>query len=457
MTRFVFIIVSLILSLLINGVFDSNWYALISYALLIFYLLDFIYSFGKDLRVLDLPILLAIFQCLVMPAIVYHLYNDDYYVKSLKFDMSVTEEVYYGYMIPAVVALIIGLRFPVKGIQPVIGTPDFYSAKVESIKEKLKGQERTGVTLIIIGFSFGVFERILPESLSYFLFLFSKMIYVGIMYIYFSESNKRNIYLIGGLTLALLQAILTGIFGDLVFLTALSILLIMLGKNINFAKSIFLLVVGSFFVLLLQTLKQEYRRATWGDPSADKTATFLQIASEKATNVESIFNREGAFPIVVRFNEGMIVGKVMNYVPRVTPYQDGKTIWLSLAASFIPRYVWPDKPIAGGHENMLLFTGYDIQGYSMNIGPFGEAYGNFGRNGGIIYMFVYGLFFNFVFYQILKLSNKKPTILLWIPYLFLNSIQVETDTLLTVNTIIKGALFIWAFTFVFERTTRLPL
>ncbi|RTL57190.1 MAG: hypothetical protein EKK37_14160 [Sphingobacteriales bacterium] len=457
MNRFIFFLISLGLSFLINGTFNSDWYALISYTLLIYFLLDFVYSFGKDLRVLDLPILLSVFQCLVMPAIVYHLYNDDYYVKALKFDMSVNEEVYYGYMLLAVMALIVGLRFPIRGIQPVVGTPDFYRNTVNNIKEHLKGKEKTGLLLIVIGFSFGFFEKLLPETLDYFLFLFSKLIYVGIMYIYFSDSPRKNLYLAGGLILALTQAILTGLFGDLVFLSALSILLVLLGKQINFGKSIILILIGSFFVLILQTLKQEYRKVTWKDSSADKASVFFNIALDRATNIESIFDKEGAFPVVVRFNEGMIVGKVMDYVPRITPYQDGKTIWLSLAASFVPRYLWPDKPEAGGHENMLLFTGYNIEGYSMNVGPYGEAYGNFGKNGGIFYMFIYGLFFNFVFYQIQIISKQRPTILLWVPYLFLNSIQVETDTLLTVNTIIKGALFIWFFFFAFERTTRLSL
>ncbi|MBI1780017.1 MAG: hypothetical protein HYR66_01390 [Sphingobacteriales bacterium] len=457
MNRLIFVMVSLGLSFLINGSFNSDWYALVSYALLFYFLLDFVYAFGRDLRVLDLPILLSVFQCLVMPAIVYHLYNDDYYVKALKFDMSVNEDAYYGYMLPAVIALIIGLRFPLRGIQPVIGTPDFYRITVNGIKEHLKGKEKTGLLLIAIGFSFGIFEKFLPQTLAYFLFLFSKLIYVGIIYIYFSDSPRKNLYLAGGLFLALTQAILTGLFGDLVFLTALSILLVLLGKQVNFGKSIILILIGGFFVLILQTLKQEYRKLTWKDSSADKASVFFNIAMDRATNIESIFDKEGAFPVVVRFNEGMIVGKVMDYVPRITPYQDGKTIWLSLAASFVPRYLWPDKPEAGGHENMRLFTGYNIEGYSMNIGPYGEAYGNFGKNGGIFYMFVYGLFFNFVFYQIQKISKQRPTILLWVPYLFLNSIQVETDTLLTVNTIIKGALFIWLFFFVFERTTRLSL
>jgi hypothetical protein len=378
-------------------------------------------------------------------------------VKALQYDMTVRKEDYYSFMIPAILALIAGLKIPL-GMESVnTRTPEFFKNAASSIMEYLKGREKTGLILMGIGFSFGVFEKILPSSLYYFLFLFSKLTYVGIYYIYFSESKNRNTYLAAGLLLALAQSLFSGIFGDLVYLTILTVLLLLMGKKINFGKSIFITAIGIFFVLILQTIKTEYRKITWGDSSADKVSAFIDIATDRVINFDRVFTLEGIFPVIVRFNQGMIVGKVMDYVPRVTSYQDGKTISLSLAASFIPRFVWPDKPEAGGHANMLLFTGFEIQGYSMNVGPYGEAYGNFGKNGAIVYMFFYGLFFNFVFYQILKYSRKQPTILLWIPYLFINSIQVETDTLLTVNTIIKGLLFIWVFSFLFQKATRLTL
>ncbi|HET9058226.1 MAG TPA: hypothetical protein VFN30_15385 [Chitinophagaceae bacterium] len=457
MTRVKFIIISLGLSLLIGGKLGSDFYSLISFTLFFFFLLDFTYSFGKDLRILDLPILLSVFQCLVMPAVVYHVYNDDYYVKRLRFNMVVEKEAYFAYMLPAILALIIGLKFPLKGIKSFLGTPDFYKTSVFNIKEYLRGKEKTGIVLIGVGVGFGVFELILPQSLSYIFFLFSKLIYVGIMYVYFSESKDRNIYLAGGLILALAQSLLSGLFGELVFLSALSFLLIMLGKKINFTKSIVLLVIGSFLVILIQSAKGGYRKVVWRDSEADKVSTFTDVIFGKLTNIDELFDARNTFSMVARFNQGMLVAKVMDYVPKVTPYQDGKTIWLSLTASFVPRYIWEDKPEAGGHANMLLFTGYKIEGYSMNVSPYGEAYGNFGKMGGIIYMFFYGLFFNFVFYKALQYSQRKPTVLLWLPYLFLYSIQIETDTLLTVNSIIKNTIFIWFFAFMFQRIARLSL
>ena len=79
----------------------------------------------------------------------------------------------------------------------------------------------------------------------------------------------------------------------------------------------------------------------------------------------------------------------------------------------------------------------------MNIGPFGEAYANFDKTGGVIYMFFYGLFFNLVLSLILKFSEKRPTIVLWVPFFFYYAIGVETDLLATMGSLVKGLIFTW--------------
>jgi hypothetical protein len=456
MERFFLFLASIILAAGVAGSYESGPYEIISYLLFFYFVLDFIYSLGKSFRVLDIAILFSIFQCLIMPVILYLEFNDDYYVRRLEYDMTVSKDEYFSYMIPAVLALIAGIKMPLGRTKR---SPIDYKQLINRIKEYLRDKEVIGVYLMGIGISFGILEAFMPQSLQYFLFLFGKMSYVGIYYIYYSESRKRNFYLTAGLIGALGQSIITGIFGDLVYLCLLSLMLLLLGRKVSFSKSLILALLGFFFVLILQTVKGEYRMTTWRSDqgTADKAGVFFNLMTDKAVNAENLLSKQAIFPIVVRFNQGMIIGKVMGHVPFYTDFQEGETIWKSLAASFVPRYLWPDKPTAGGKANMLLFTGLLIQGYSMNVGPYGEAYGNFGVTGGVIYMFFYGLFFNFVFYIILKKVQNHPTLLLWVPYLFLNSIQVETDTLMTVNTIIKGTIFLIFIFWFFKRAIGLKL
>ena len=159
--------------------------------------------------------------------------------------------------------------------------------------------------------------------------------------------------------------------------------------------------------------------------------------------MKSAVDPNSLFFMSVRLNQGWLVAVTMKRVPDRYPFAYGETILNSVEASIIPRFLWPDKPKAGGQENLRRFWGYNIVGYSMNIGPLGEAYANFDVLGGIVYMFFYGLFFNFMLSTILKYSEKRPTIVLWLPFLFFYAISVETDSLTTMGSLIKGVFFTW--------------
>ncbi len=72
-----------------------------------------------------------------------------------------------------------------------------------------------------------------------------------------------------------------------------------------------------------------------------------------------------------------------------------------------PRIFWPGKPGSGGKELIVRFLGApDDLEYSYNLSPIGEAYANFEKLGAIIFMFFYGLFFNWVFEHILRVAIK---------------------------------------------------
>jgi hypothetical protein len=214
-----------------------------------------------------------------------------------------------------------------------------------------------------------------------------------------------------------------------------------------------------FFILSIQSIKTEYRRLTWygGGGDRNQTEIFTTLLFDKMTAPEQIFTMEGFMPVVVRMNQGMIVSRVMGYIPEKKPFADGETILNSTFSTFVPRIFWPDKPIAGGKYNMQRFTGMEVEGYSMNVGVIGEAYGNFGKNGGVVFMFVYGVFFNLVFYFLIGLLKKNPTLILWVPFIFVNAVQAETDTLMTINSTIKNILFVGLLYWSFKRYLKIKL
>lgn len=455
--RVIFGIIAILGALFVSMQAEMMIEETLSIGLFIYFLLDFVDSIGRSYRVMDIPILLALFQCMLMPAVVYHVYNDDALVNALKYDMSVSAEVYYGFMFPSIIAFILGAKI-------LSWTIPKYDKKflraLQETRQYLTGKGNIGTLFIIIGVVTGIMKFFLPSDLYYFAYLLSMLLYVGVLYTYLSDSKNKKWYLIGGTAFILAQSIGQGMFGELVYTLALSVILILLGRKISTSYKFSVALVGFVFVIILQSIKADYRDITWrgiGNTGAGKSEVFLSLISDRLVNPSRFFDLTLMFPTVNRFNQGMIIGKVMDYVPKSAPYAEGETIFNSLAASFVPRLLWPDKPMSGGHFNMIRFTGFQIEGYSMNISPMGEAYGNYGVEGGITFMFFYGLFFAVVILILLNIIKKKPTLILWFPVIFLNSVQIETDILMCVNSLIKNLLFVWFCYWAFNKFLRLKL
>lgn len=430
---------------------------MIGIGLFVYVLLDFIDSIGRTYNILDIPILLALFQYVLMPAVVYHNFNDDPLVIALKYDMTVSADVYYGYMLPAIIAMTVGMKLP-----PIF-MPSFeqrFQRAVFNVRAYLKGRGNLGVLLMLIGFVPNIFRDFVTGQIQYIVYLLSLLLYIGVLYTYFSDHKQRKWFLIGGLVVISVQAIAKGMFGELVYVMLLAVQLTLLGTKIKNSLKFSLAIVGIFAVILLQSIKAEFRDITWrgiGAGNESKTEVFFNLVTGRLTELDQFADIKAMFPTINRFNQGMIVGKVLDHVPKNAPYAEGETIFVSLAATFVPRLLWPDKPIAGGQFNMERFAGFRIEGVSMNISPMGEAYGNYGVQGGIFFMFLYGLFFSLLIVILMNNVKNRPTLILWFPVLFLNSIQIETDVLMCLNSFIKNGIFVAFCYWAFYRFMRLKL
>jgi hypothetical protein len=441
LNRILFFTAGLLASLFVMSKGDFLLYEVFSIGLFVFFLLSFIDSIGKSYNPFDITILLAIFQCLLMPMIVYHVFNNDAFVIALKYDMGVSAERYYEFVFPSVIMLIIGLKLPPALYKGYL--TDFKNA-ISRSKGYLVGKGNIGILLMIIGFVSGFLQIFLPGELKYVAYLFGKLLYVGALYTYFSDHKSKSLYLMIAVVGILGQSLAQGMFGELIYTALLGLMLLLLGKKVRNRYKYGIAIIGFFGVMLLQSIKADYRSVVWrgqGDQSKGNFGTFFSLVTDRIADPSRFFEWSTLFPTVNRFNQGMIIGKILDYVPSRAPYAEGETIFTSLAASFVPRILWEDKPMSGGHWNMERFTGFIIQGYSMNISPMGEAYGNYGVEGGIAFMFFYGLFFSGTILMLLKLMKKRPTIVLWFPILFLNAIQIETDILMCVNSTIKNLIF----------------
>jgi len=417
----------------------TAWEAL-SVCLFIFFFFDFLDNLGQKIVIMDLSIVMAILTCLVMPVIFYHEYTRENQVARLwhKY-MPIPSDDYFSFAVPATLFMTLGLRVQLRRLQ-INKTPRIY---IDNVKKYLATKSNIGLQLIAVGVVSGLLDFLSPDSLKQVFYLLEHLTYVGVFYILYSPNKHKKVIVPSVIALMVGQTIITGMFGDFIFMLACSLILILLGSRISFSKKLLYAACGIFLILVIQSIKTDYRKRNWLEGAGADPVYFAQLITDRVTDPSSLLDPNKVFFAAVRMNQGWLVAVTMKYVPEKFPYANGETVWSSIAAAIVPRFLWPDKPKVGGAENLKRFWGINISGYSMNIGPVGEAYGNFGRNGGVVYMFFYGLFFNIILSVILKLAEKRPTLVLWIPFLFFYAVVVETDLLTTMGSLVKAVFFTW--------------
>ncbi|NCU04410.1 MAG: hypothetical protein GXC73_10540, partial [Chitinophagaceae bacterium] len=296
--KIIFGLIAVVVSVFFTTVENIVIEEVLAIGMFVFLLLDFIDSIGKNYNILDIPILLALFQCMLMPMVVYHVYNDDMLVISLKYDMVIPRERYYGFMFPAIVMMAIGMKLP-----PLFqfSYQQKFLQAIQAVKAYLVGKGNMGVLLIAIGVVANIMRDFIGGSMQYIAYLVSLLLYVGVLYTYFSDHKQRFWYLITGAVVIMGQAIRKGMFGELVYVLLLAGLLMLLGKKISSLQKFGLAVVGFFCVLILQSVKADYRAIAWrgqGDPNQSNTGAFVSLIADRVAEPGRFFDVDLMFPTV---------------------------------------------------------------------------------------------------------------------------------------------------------------
>jgi hypothetical protein len=444
-------ILSILFYVLVKTSTTLSVYETLSITFFLYYLITFIHNLGKKLVILDVVLLNALFICLVMPVVGYHYFNfDNRLARSWWLYMRVPSDEYYSFMFPAMLALVAGFKLPVFYRKQIPSDQTGYMARAKSYVGNTKWQ---GVILVAIGAVSSLLKGYVPGALSHVFFLFSHLMFVGVFYCLYSQfPNKRTIMvLVFGFLIV--TSVLGGMFGELVYMGVMTLILVLLGRKINFFTKLSVIAVGLFVIMVIQTVKPLYRQEIWKQNYQGSQITlFADLFQQVVTNPTAMFTEEYMlFRLYSRFNQGQVISRVLDAVPRRYPYANGETIFLSVAGSIIPRFLWPNKPQAGGAYNFKRFLGITLKGYSIGLSPFGEAWGNFGKYGGIIFMFCFGLLYNFFYAFFFKIAKKVASLVLWCPFVFFYAINIETDFFTMVNSFTKAALFTFVMYKVFPR------
>ena len=383
---------------------------------------EFIRRLDVGLPLLQITALLAVLQWLVGPTITYFTG-----MTLSRYRMYVPEPDYYAYAIPGTMNFCAGLY--------VFGA---------TIRQKyvLRLLDRRhfvefGLLLNAVGI-FAIFAAPrAPGGAQFLLFLLSQLKYVGAIYFLLSRHQYR--YVFAGLSC--LQLVTTsaesGLFHQLIIWLMLISTYWFAQYSLEFLQKLFVIGVAFAGVFVIQVVKQDFReKRDRGVATSVVSELFLVVGGQR-----SLVERDVLALASVRLNQGWIISAVMRHVPEGEPYAKGKTVQDALVASFLPRFLAPNKRRAGGQEYFRRFTGMPIaEGTSMGISPLGEAYANYGPNGGVVFMAVYGLAFGCLFRLTVRSVAKRPDFAFWLPLIFYQGIKAETEISVVLNQVSKGAL-----------------
>lgn len=249
--------------------------------------------------------------------------------------------------------------------------------------------ERQGVTIYLVGlFCSQVLQRIAPPSIWVIAYMFGQCVPIGLFILlkHYVDSPRtwvgtQKFYLwLAAFSWWAIYSVLGGIFG-----ATLVVMLLMFGPYLERSRVFVVtaVILGLAFAPLFQEVKGDFRQRV-ADKGVAEQRQLWEVLSE---NCQRCFlegdpeaYRKGIAALADRLCIFDMWIRVKKHMDTNHDYAGGKTVVDALLTSFIPRFLWPSKPITGG-SNELAANYADMviaEGTSVGVGVISE----FAINGG---------------------------------------------------------------------------
>lgn len=408
----------------------TNLFAILGLCLFAYLLLEFFWLTGKTFPIRNLFSVFVGLQMLVGPYLSYYWYGDYQLYR-----MHIDDSSYFSYAFPATLFFVIGLRFKTNVDSEIV--------PVDNLTSRFQLNKLLPYQFIVIGLVFTLFENIQGVEYAFVFVLLAYLKYVGLFILILSREKLPLIpacLVYGSL---LIKAALLGMFQDLLIWS--TFLGMILSIKYTFSLKVKITAFAGFliFSFLIQSIKESYRAVVWsGEEEASLTAiqgSFQQVQASKG-----ILSNENIGSSLVRINQGWILSSVMENVPEKVDHTKGYLTRKYLEAAILPRFLAPDKLKAGSRDIFITYSGVPIApGTSMGLGIFSDAYIEFGKVGGWIYLFFYGLLYNLCLKIIKKSSDDYPYLFLFIPLIFIYPVRPDSETQTVLGHLFKASFFVF--------------
>ena len=424
-----------IVQVIANGALASVILAIVAY--------ECVKRLDQGVPLTQLTSLLAVLQWLIGPVLNY---GSDYQFG--RYSMYVPEEQYFAFALPATafyVAIMLSVGASVKQRQLLqfVDRRNFFTI---------------GIVLNIVAFAAALASSRVGGSLGFLCHLVSQTRYVGALYFLFSKHPQRLPAAALSCVQLFTSSLAIGMFHDLILWMTLIFCYWFAQRKWILSTKLLTILAAVVVLFLIQSVKQDYRKLL----ARGEKPSLVSMMVTYATPDGRAWEDSVLSLTITRLNQGWIISAIMKNVPENEPFAEGETVKEAILSSVAPRVLWADKKSAGGRENFRRFTGLQIGDQTaMSISPLGEAYANFGVEGGVIFMGVFGAVFGLSYFAALKYTLRHPTFIFWIPLIFYQAIKAETELVVVMNQLTKGAVVAVTFHYgicrLFPTRIRMPV
>jgi hypothetical protein len=359
----------------------------------------------------------------------------DQYQEGL-FKMQIPEDQYFSYVLPGVLLFIIGLN--VKAMDLPGEKPD-----VDRIRLFVRRDPTLPYYLIAIGFASSFLLKYLGSEFTFLFVLIGGLKFIGLYLLVLGGWGIKPFTVAVVYGSIIVSSLLTGMFHDLIiWLIFLSVIYAMKYKPPVLIK-LMILVLLAGFVVVIQQLKGDYREATWRrgeEASVQTVARTVEISRQ----TRQPFSPESFAKSNIRINQGYIITNIMKTVPQTVPHEYGQELFAILEAAFLPRILAPNKLNAGDRDIFMKYTGIQVSsGTSLALSSIGDAYINFSVIGGWVFMFFYGLMYNYFLKAYSRRYDLFPVLVLFLPLIFYYPIRPDCELQTILGHLVKSSFVVF--------------
>jgi hypothetical protein len=328
--------------------------------------------------------------------------------------------------------------------------------RMTELKFSATETERWGLLLMGAGFATEVIQSIsaVPLTIAGTLNFFSSLRWLGLVLLvilatrgYTSLAGKIGIavgtFLIGSVALGSGHAAQVARVG---FTIALGI---WIGKRRMDTK----LLVGAAAVVLIvfsvRGVASQFRSQVWfgrqGGSVLDRTELMTELVTGRfqkkgllgtiETSSETVFGRSATLDVFA---------DVVQRTPERVPYWNGHTYY-SLAGAFVPRFLWPDKPVKNVGQEFGHRYGYlhpSDRTTSFNMPVLVEFYANHGTIGVLLGSLVIGFVYR-ILMNLLNIRGQSDILSAAAVTLLLPLFNIESGVSITFGGLILDGMAIW--------------